>query len=160
MFLLIPWNNMINADTCFLVTQKVWYLYSLKQEYAILLSIKYYFLNMMFREGNGNLLQYSCLENPRTEEPGRLQSTGSLRVGHDWVTSLSLFTFMHWRRKWQPTPVLAWRIPGTRKPGGLPSMGSHRVGHDWSNLAANMMLEWQKNRYGYLYDDLKKWFTI
>ena len=39
------------------------------------------------------------------EEPGRLQSMGSLRVGHDWVTSLSLFTFMHWRRKWQPTPV-------------------------------------------------------
>jgi len=35
-----------------------------------------------------------------------------------------------WRRKWQPTPVLAWRIPGTGKPGGLPSMGSHRVGHD------------------------------
>ena len=39
---------------------------------------------------------------PWTEEPGRLQSTGSLRVGHDWATSLSLFTFMHWRRKWQP----------------------------------------------------------
>ena len=42
---------------------------------------------------------------PWTEEPGRLQSMWSLRVGHDWVTSLSLFTFMHWRRKWQPTPV-------------------------------------------------------
>ena len=42
---------------------------------------------------------------PWTEEPGRLQSMGSLRVGHDWVTSLSLFTCMHWRRKWQPTPV-------------------------------------------------------
>ena len=40
-----------------------------------------------------------------TEEPGGLQSMGSLRVGHDWATSLSLFTFMHWRRKWQPTPV-------------------------------------------------------
>ena len=40
-----------------------------------------------------------------TEEPGRLQSMGSRRVGHNWVTSLSLFTFMHWRRKWQPTPV-------------------------------------------------------
>ena len=42
---------------------------------------------------------------------------------------------MHWRRKWQPTPVF---LPGERdgegKPGGLPSMGSHRVGHDWSNL--------------------------
>ena len=39
---------------------------------------------------------------PWTEEPGRLQSMGSLRVGHGWTTSLSLFTFMHWRRKWQP----------------------------------------------------------
>ena len=46
---------------------------------------------------------------PWTEEPGRLQSTGSLRVGHDWATSLWLFTFMHWRRKWQPTPVF---LPG------------------------------------------------
>ena len=42
---------------------------------------------------------------PWTEEPGRLQSMGSQRVGHDWATSLSLFTFMHWRRKWQPTLV-------------------------------------------------------
>ena len=46
---------------------------------------------------------------PWTEEPGRLQSMGSLRVGHDWATSLSLFTFMHWRRKWQPTLVF---LPG------------------------------------------------
>ena len=46
---------------------------------------------------------------PWTEEPDRVQSTGSLRVGHDWVTSLSFSTFMHWRRKWQPTPVL---LPG------------------------------------------------
>ena len=46
---------------------------------------------------------------PWMEEPGRLQSMGSQRVGHDRATSLSLFTFMHWRRKWQPTPVL---LPG------------------------------------------------
>ena len=46
---------------------------------------------------------------PWTEEPGRLQSMGSKRVGHDWATSLSLFTFLHWRRKWQPTPVF---LPG------------------------------------------------
>ena len=46
---------------------------------------------------------------PWTEEPGRLQSMGSRRVGHDWVTSLSLSTFMHWRRKWQQTPVF---LPG------------------------------------------------
>ena len=46
---------------------------------------------------------------PWMEEPGGLQSMGSLGVGHDWVTLLSLFTFMHWRRKWQPTPVF---LPG------------------------------------------------
>ena len=46
---------------------------------------------------------------PWTEEPGRLQSMGSWRVRHDWVASLSLFTFMHRRRKWQPTPVF---LPG------------------------------------------------
>ena len=43
------------------------------------------------------------------EEPGRLQSMGSWSIGHDWATSLSLFTLMHWRRKWQPTPVV---LPG------------------------------------------------
>ena len=73
---------------------------------------------------------------PWTEEPGRLQSMGSRRVGYDWVTSLSLFTFMHRRKKWQPTHVLAWRIPGMGEPGGLLSMGAHRVGHNWSDLAA------------------------
>ena len=46
---------------------------------------------------------------PWMEEPGRLQPMGSLRVGQDWATSLSLFIFMHWRRKWQPTPV---SLPG------------------------------------------------
>ena len=46
---------------------------------------------------------------PWTEEPGRLQSMGWLRVGHNWATSLSIFTFMYWRRKWQPTPVF---LPG------------------------------------------------
>ena len=46
---------------------------------------------------------------PWMEEPGRLQCMGSLRAGHDWATSLSLFTFLHWRRKWQPTPVF---LPG------------------------------------------------
>ena len=46
---------------------------------------------------------------PWTEEPGGPQSMGSLRVGQDSVTSLSLFTFLHWRRQWQPTPVF---LPG------------------------------------------------
>ena len=79
-----------------------------------------------------------ALKIPWTEEPGRLWSTGSLRVGHDWATLLSLFTFhFHALEKEMAThsSVLAWRIPGTEEPSRLPSMGSHRVGHNWSDLA-------------------------
>ena len=66
---------------------------------------------------------------PLTKEPGRLQPMGSLRGGHDGATSLSLFTFMHWRRKWQPTPVF---LPGESQGQGslVGSMGSHRVRHN------------------------------
>ena len=68
---------------------------------------------------------------PWTEEPGRLQSMGSLK---SW-TQLSDFTFtfhFHALEKEMAThsSVLAWRIPGMGKPGGLLSMGLHRVGHD------------------------------
>ena len=71
---------------------------------------------------------------PWMEEPGGLQPMGSRRVGHDWATSLSLFTFMHWRRKWQPTPVF---LPGeSQGRASLPSTGSHRVRYNWSDLAA------------------------
>jgi len=84
---------------------------------------------------------------PWTEEPGRLQSMGSQRVGHYWATSLSFFTFIfhfHALEKEMAThsSVLAWRISGTGKPGGLPSLGSHRVGHDWSDLAAATAAYW------------------
>ena len=72
---------------------------------------------------------------PWTEKPGGLQSMGSRRVGLDWATSLSLFTFLHWRRKGQPTPVFLSGESQGREPGGLPSLGSHRVRHDWSDLA-------------------------
>ena len=70
-------------------------------------------------------------KTPWTEEPGRRQSMGSHRVGHDWF-------HLHALEKEMAThsSVLAWRIPGTGKPGGLLSMGSHRVRHDWSDLAA------------------------
>ena len=73
---------------------------------------------------------------PWMEEPGRLQSMGSLRVGHDWANSLSLLTFMNWRRKWQPTPVF---LPGeSQGRGSLVGcrLWGRRVGHDWSDLAA------------------------
>ena len=63
------------------------------------------------------------------EEPGRLQSMGSLRVGHDRVTSLSLFSFMHWRRKWQATPLF---LPGESQ-GQRSLVGCRLWGHTESD---------------------------
>ena len=61
---------------------------------------------------------------PWTEEPGRLQSMGSQRVGQDFTTSLSLFTFNALEKEMAThSTVLAWRIPGTGEPVELPSMG-------------------------------------
>ena len=68
---------------------------------------------------------------PWMEEPSRLQSTGLLRVIYNWATSLSLFTFMHWRRKWQPTPVF---LPGNSQGWGS-LVGCHLWGRTESNSA-------------------------
>ena len=61
---------------------------------------------------------------PWMEEPGGLQSMGSLRVRHNWATSLSLFHF-HALEKEMAThsSVLAWRIPWAGEPGGLDVYG-------------------------------------
>ena len=82
-------------------------------------------------EGNGNPLQYSCLETPMD---GGAWLAAVHGVAKSW-TRLSDFTFtlhFHALEKEMAThsSVLAWRIPGTEEPGRLPSMGSHRVGHD------------------------------
>ena len=82
-------------------------------------------------EGNGTPLQYSCLENPWMEKPHGLQSMGSLRVGHNWATSLSLFTFMHWRRQWQPTPVF---LPGESRDGEAWWAAVYRVAQSGTRL--------------------------
>ena len=88
---------------------------------------------------------------PWTEEPGGLQSMGLLGVRHDWVTSLSLFTFMHWRRQWQPTPVF---LPGESQGRGslvVCCLWGHTVGHDWSGLAvAACVLGFRLHIYGLL----------
>ena len=82
-------------------------------------------------EGNGNPLQYSCLENPMDRGAWWAAVHGVARSR----ARLSDFTFtfhFHALEKEMAThsSVLAWRIPGTAEPGGLPSMGSQRVGHD------------------------------
>ena len=91
----------------------------------------YVLLSAVFREGDGNPLQYSCLGNPT--------DGGAWWATVHWVTKsrtrLSDFAFtfhFHSLEKEMAThsSVPAWRIPGMGEPGGLPSMGSHRVGHD------------------------------
>ena len=73
---------------------------------------------------------------PWTEEPGRLQSMGLLRVGHYFTFTFTFHFYALEKEMATHSSVFAWRIPGTGEPGGLLPMGSHRVGHDWSDLAA------------------------
>ena len=88
-------------------------------------------------EGNGNLLQYYCLENP-------MDGGAWWAAVHEVAksrTRLSDFAFTFpfcalEKEMATHSSILAWRIPGMGQPVGLLSMGSHRVGHDWSNLAA------------------------
>ena len=82
-------------------------------------------------EGNGNALQYSCLENPMDGGAWQAVVHGVAKS----QTRLSNFTFtFHFhaleRDMATHSSVLAWRIPGTEEPGGLPSVGSHRVGYN------------------------------
>ena len=86
---------------------------------------------VLWGEGNGTPLQYSCLENPMD---GGAWWAAVHEVSKS-RTRLSEFTFtfhFHALEKEMAThsSILAWRIPGTGEPGGLPSMGSHRVGHN------------------------------
>ena len=81
-------------------------LYMLALNVSDALNCSYCSTFMKFFSSHSSTLAWKI---PWMEEPGRLQSMESLRVGHDWATSFSLFTFIHWRRKWQPTPVF---LPG------------------------------------------------
>ena len=88
---------------------------------------------------------------PWVEEPGRLQSMGSLGVGHDWVTSLSPFTLMHWRRKWQPTPVF---LPGESQ-GQRSLVGCCLWGHTESDTTeVTQQQQQQKKNYSFLWMNL------
>ena len=86
---------------------------------------------LIFGEGDGTPLQYSCLENPMDEGAWEAAIHGV----PEGQTRLSDFTFtfhFHALEKDMAThsSVLAWRLPGMGEPGGLPSMWSHRVGYD------------------------------
>ena len=92
---------------------------------------------------------------PWTEEPGGLQSMGSLRVRHDWVTSLSFFTFMHWRRKWQPTPVF---LPENPRDGGAWWVAVYGVAQSRTRLKrlSSSNSAYKLNKQG---DNIQPWCT-
>ena len=108
-------------------------LWDIIPQLSIIFSGSYDLVEKVFKPEHKDLLEKAMAPHfstlawkiPWTEEPGALQSMGSLRVGHDWVTSLSLFTFMHWRRKWQPSPVF---LPGESQVRGN-LVGCHLRGH-------------------------------
>ena len=68
---------------------------------------------------------------PWMEEPDKLQSMGSQRVGHDWATSLSLFTFMHWRRNGNPLQCSCLESP---RDGGAWWAAVYGVAQSWTRL--------------------------
>ena len=133
------WGVKITADgdcsheikRCLLLGRKVMTnLDSIIKSRDITLPTKVHLVKAM-GEGNGNPLQYSCLENPMDGGAWKAAVHGVAKS----QTQLSNFTFtFHFQalEKEMAThsSVLAWRIPGTGEPGGLRSMGSHRVGHD------------------------------
>ena len=93
--------------------------------------------SLSFGEGNGNPLQYSCLENPMDGGAWWAAVHGAAK-SWTWLSDFTFTFHFHALEEEMAThsSVLAWRIPATTGPGGLPSMGSHRVGHNWSDLAA------------------------
>ena len=96
-----------------------------------------YVSNLLCREGDGTLLQYSCLENPMDGGVWWAAVHGVAK-SRARLSDLTFAFHFHALEKEMAThsSVLAWRIPGTGEPGGLPSVGSHRARHDGSDIAA------------------------
>ena len=86
--------------------------------------------NLLFGEGSGTPLQYSCLENPMDGGAWKAAAHG-VAEGRARLSDFTFTSHFPALEKEMATysSVLAWRIPGTEEPGGLPSLGSHRVGH-------------------------------
>ena len=109
------WTCHLGHDTWFrwvALQNRGKFLKELKWEFSCLVQLSDFTFTFHFHALEKEMATRSSIlawRIPGMGEPGGLPSMRSLRVGHDWAASLSLFTFMHWRRKWQPTPVF---LPG------------------------------------------------
>ena len=121
------WRHMLLASNCTELLDN----YATMASPFTSLNLSFLFYNMQIKIVLASPPHSSTLawKIPWMEEPSGLQSMGSLRVAHDWATSLSLFIFMHWRRKWQPTPVF---LPGESQGWGN-LVGCRLWGHTESN---------------------------
>ena len=116
------WRALFRSYACFLIGLFIWY--SAVCRSFQLFTTEYDVSLEKAMAPHSSTLSWKI---PWVEEPGGLQSMGSLRVRHDWATSLSLFT--HWRRKWQPTPVF---LPGESQGRGS-LVGCHLWGRTESD---------------------------
>ena len=107
------------------------YIEILKLSWVLSCMSLFFLTNPDVREGNGTPLQYFCLEDPMDGGAWWAAVHGVAWVGHDWATSLSLFTFMHWRRKWQPTPVF---LPGESRGWEAWLAAVYGVAQSWTRL--------------------------
>ena len=139
------------------------------------LGISWIPLRMYWIYGMWNIFDRACVHSPEKamaphsstlawkipwmEKSGGLQSMGSLRVGHDWATSLSLFTFRHWRRKWQPTPMFLpgesqgpQSLVGCRLWGRTESETTERLSSSSSRLQQYVNRELPDVQAGFIFD--------
>ena len=134
-FSLLVYSN-ARISVCWFYILQLYYIHWLALVIFLLTNV-WESLASIFREGNGNPLQYSCLESPMDGGAWWAAVHGVTKSRKRLNNFIFNFHF-HALEKEMAThsSVLAWRIPGKAEPGGLSSMGSHRVGHNWSDLAA------------------------
>ena len=117
--------------------------------------LHFHFSLPCIREGNGNPLQCSCLENPRDRGAwwAAIYRVTQTQTWLKWLSSSSSRSIRRsgfnpwvgnvlWRRAWQPTPVfLPGESPQIEEPGGLQPMGLQRIGHDWATFTFTFLLQ-------------------
>ena len=139
-FWMHPSNSLLSHDVLFCVCAS----FSLSKFFISIKTQSYWDRvcpNAILGEGNGNPLQYSCLENP-VDGGAWWALVHRVAQSRTWLKQLSMHACIG-EGNGNPLQDSCLENPGDEEPGGLLSMESHRVGHDWSDLAAAAMPSYQ-----------------